>query len=76
MRAHIWSDFHRDLPVRSAELGNDAGIIGAALAAVASLESPRSRTMLQPVVLPDYEALSQHAADLARRAACARSRPR
>ncbi len=34
MRAHIWSDFHRDLPVRSARLGNDAGFIGAALAAI------------------------------------------
>jgi glucokinase len=34
MRAYIWSDVHRDLPVRSAGLGNDAGFIGAALAAV------------------------------------------
>jgi predicted NBD/HSP70 family sugar kinase len=34
MRNHIWSDYHRDLPVRFAELGNDAGFIGAALAAV------------------------------------------
>jgi glucokinase len=34
MRAYIWSDIHRDLPVRSAALGNDAGFIGAALAAL------------------------------------------
>jgi predicted NBD/HSP70 family sugar kinase len=33
MREHIWSDLHRDLPLRSAELGSDAGFIGAALAA-------------------------------------------
>jgi glucokinase len=34
LREHIWSECHRDLPVRSAELGNDAGFIGAALAAI------------------------------------------
>jgi glucokinase len=34
LREHIWSDFHRDLLVRSAELGHDAGILGAALAAI------------------------------------------
>jgi glucokinase len=34
MRDQIWSDDHRDLMVRSAELGNDAGFIGAALAAL------------------------------------------
>jgi glucokinase len=33
MREHIWSFLHRDIPVISAKLGNDAGIIGAALAA-------------------------------------------
>jgi glucokinase len=33
MRRHIWSDLHRDLPLRSAELGNDAGFVGAALSA-------------------------------------------
>jgi glucokinase len=33
MRSHIWSDLHRDLPLLSAELGNDAGFIGAAFAA-------------------------------------------
>jgi glucokinase len=32
MRSHIWCEFHRGLPVRSAQLGNDAGFIGAALA--------------------------------------------
>jgi glucokinase len=34
MRVHIWSDCHRGLPVLSAKLGNDAGFIGAALAAL------------------------------------------
>ena len=33
MREHIWSDLHRDLPLLSAELGNDAGFIGAAFGA-------------------------------------------
>ena len=33
LRCHIWSDILRDLPVLSAKLGNDAGWIGAALAA-------------------------------------------
>jgi glucokinase len=36
LREHIWSDFHRDLLVRSAELGHDAGILGAALAAIST----------------------------------------
>jgi glucokinase len=34
MREQIWSDEHRELPVRSAELGNDAGFIGSALTAL------------------------------------------
>jgi glucokinase len=34
MRRSIWSDLHRDLPLASAQLGPDAGFIGAALAAV------------------------------------------
>lgn len=33
MRDHIWSDLHRDVPLLSAEVGVDAGFIGAALAA-------------------------------------------
>jgi glucokinase len=33
MRRHIWSDLHRDLPLVSAELGENAGLVGAALAA-------------------------------------------
>jgi glucokinase len=36
LRRHVWSDRHCDLPVLSARLGNDAGWIGAALAAVPS----------------------------------------
>jgi glucokinase len=34
MRESIWSDLHRDLPLLPASLGNDAGWIGAALAAL------------------------------------------
>lgn len=30
---HIWSELHRDVPLHLAELGRDAGIVGAALAA-------------------------------------------
>jgi glucokinase len=33
LREHIWSDLHRNLPLLSAELGNDAGFIGAAFGA-------------------------------------------
>lgn len=36
MREHIWSDIHRGLPLLSAELGNDAGMIGAAFGACCS----------------------------------------
>jgi glucokinase len=39
MRRHIWSDLHRDLPLLSAELGVDAGFIGAALAGAHQKES-------------------------------------
>jgi glucokinase len=31
LRAHVWSEYHRDIPLRSAALGVDAGWIGAAL---------------------------------------------
>jgi glucokinase len=34
LRAHVWSEFHRDIELRSAQLGNDAGIIGAALGSI------------------------------------------
>ena len=33
LRRYIWSDLHRDIAVRDAQLGVDAGLIGAALAA-------------------------------------------
>ncbi len=33
MRKHVWSEWHHELPILPAELGNDAGLIGAALAA-------------------------------------------
>jgi len=33
LREHIWSDLHRNIPLLSASLGKDAGIIGAALGA-------------------------------------------
>jgi glucokinase len=36
LREHIWSDLHRGLPLVSAELGNDAGFIGAAFGACRS----------------------------------------
>jgi glucokinase len=32
LRQYVWSELHRDIPLLSATLGNDAGIIGAALA--------------------------------------------
>jgi glucokinase len=38
MRKHIWSELHRDLPLVSAELGNDAGFIGAAFGACSGQE--------------------------------------
>jgi glucokinase len=30
LRGHVWSEFHRDLKIMSAQLGHDAGIVGAA----------------------------------------------
>jgi glucokinase len=33
LREYVWSELHRDVPLLSASLGNDAGIIGAALTA-------------------------------------------
>jgi len=33
LRHHVWSDLHRNVALLSASLGNDAGIIGAALGA-------------------------------------------
>jgi glucokinase len=33
MRQYVWSELHHDVPLLSASLGNDAGIIGAALGA-------------------------------------------
>jgi glucokinase len=42
-REYVWSDLHRELPILSAELRNDAGLIGAAIGALHSLnlsESP------------------------------------
>jgi predicted NBD/HSP70 family sugar kinase len=33
LRQHIWSDLHRSVPLLSAEMGNDAGFVGAAIAA-------------------------------------------
>jgi glucokinase len=34
MRKHVWSKLHSDVPLLPAKLGNDAGIIGAAMATV------------------------------------------
>ena len=33
MRQHVWSELHRELPLLSAELGLDAGFVGAAFGA-------------------------------------------
>jgi glucokinase len=33
LRDHVWSDLHREIPLLSASLGNDAGFIGAAIGA-------------------------------------------
>jgi glucokinase len=38
LRAHIWSDDHRRVPLLSALLGTDAGIVGAALGALPAEE--------------------------------------
>lgn len=35
---HIWSDLHRDLPILTARLGSDAGLIGAAMFALQAAE--------------------------------------
>jgi glucokinase len=40
LRQYVWSEMHRDVPVLSASLGNDAGMIGAALSAANSARSP------------------------------------
>jgi glucokinase len=36
LREHVWADMHREILLLSAELGTDAGIVGAALSAVAN----------------------------------------
>jgi glucokinase len=38
LRHRVWSAYHRDIPLLSAQLGTDAGVIGAALGAMARLE--------------------------------------
>jgi len=40
MREHVWSEFHRDMPLLPATLGVDAGFIGAAIAALENV-APR-----------------------------------
>jgi glucokinase len=34
LRRHVWSELHRDIRLLSAQLGNDAGIVGAAIGTV------------------------------------------
>lgn len=34
LRAHVWSEHHRDIPLLSAQFGEDAGVIGAAFPAL------------------------------------------
>jgi glucokinase len=36
LREYVWSDLHRDMPLLSAQLGNNAGVIGAAMASASS----------------------------------------
>jgi glucokinase len=43
LRSHIYSDHHRDVPLLNAELGADAGWIGAALAALRSSKGSNDR---------------------------------
>lgn len=38
LRNHVWSDMHRDVPLLSAQLGKDAGMVGAALSAATHLK--------------------------------------
>ena len=52
MRQYIWSETHRDIRLVSASLGNDAGIIGAALAGTVRC---KLKFMLGPSVLSDSE---------------------
>ena len=40
LRNYVWSELHHDVPLVSASLGNDAGIIGAALAGGTNAPSP------------------------------------
>ena len=61
LRRQIWSELHRDVPLLSAEMGNDAGFIGAAIAA-SNLMSSHSK-MIEPEILSDHESLSRRAAD-------------
>jgi glucokinase len=51
LRAHIWSDIHRDLPLLRAALGLDAGLVGAALSA-AEFELARVPPPVSPPVSP------------------------
>jgi glucokinase len=37
LHEYVWSDLHRDVPLLSARLGNDAGVIGAAMASTSSV---------------------------------------
>jgi glucokinase len=39
-RAHVWSEAHRDLPIRQAALGGDAGFVGAAALALSRMSQP------------------------------------
>jgi glucokinase len=41
LRTHVWSELHRDIPLLSAKLGADAGLIGAAVGAALTLHALR-----------------------------------
>jgi galactosamine-6-phosphate isomerase len=62
LREFIWSDFHRDVPLVSAELGLEAGVIGAALGAVPAANRQRVRGFAIEVSA-DHEAMSRLAAE-------------
>ena len=52
LRAHVWSEFHRDLKIMSAQLGNDAGIVGAAALGNSSLLNRRRASCSSRKSLP------------------------
>ncbi len=48
LRAHIWSDLHRNVPLHAAQLGVDAGVVGAALFASRQCDRLHARQISSP----------------------------